>query len=271
MRDFQTSTMARDAFGSELKKYAIVTMISSIVTLIAGGVLQYFWFDYDYIMRNNWLRISSKGYTSEELPLIKFCQSSAHAKIVPALSLIAIAALVVFMVFDIRRDVWKEEYDHDCTKSVLFRAKSAAVAVCSLVMTGLLALAAFLGEGCFTYVDKLYRLDQRYFVPTNSDYKYWEVWIKHPSIQVSRYVYGFLLLMLFFFCLHLFVSLGKLLSEHTSQVISLVSSIIMMVLVGGVVVATKASLPILVVMIAVAFGADFLFQSYSRETSKRFA
>ena len=68
-----------------------------------------------------------------------------------------------------------------------------------------------------------------------------------------------------------FVSLGKLLSEHTSQVISLVSSIIMMVLVGGVVVATKASLPILVVMIAVAFGADFLFQSYSRETSKRFA
>lgn len=267
--DYINSAFTRDAYGTEMKKYALCTLISSFITLLLGAALQFVWFKYDDIIRNNWLRISSKSYTSDELPWIRFCQNSLVSKIIPILSIVVILILAVYMVYDIWRDVWNEGAEENCTKPTLFVAKGVAIALFSLIMTAFLALADFFAQGCLTYDNgTVWLLDERHFVPTTS-YAYYEVWSKHPHLNVMRYIQLFALILLFFVCVHFFVSIGKLLSKHTSDVVSIVAAIALMVIAGGVVVATRASIIAIAIMVVVLAVANYFFQNYLENASKK--
>ncbi|MBP5492124.1 MAG: hypothetical protein J6Y08_04705 [Clostridiales bacterium] len=271
MRDqYIASAQTRDAFGTQMKKYAICTMISSVVTLLIGIALQVVWFKYDDIIRNNWLRISGDGYTSEELPWIKFCQNSLVAKIIPICSIIVLVIFAAYLVFDLFRDVYQEDVDVDCSHGTLFLAKCAAVGLFSALGTVFLAFASFFGEGCLTYVDSLYLLDERHFVPIGN-YLYYEVWSKKPSVNVLLHVRIFLIAILFFLCVYLFLSLARLIAKHTSDIIALVAAFALLVIVGGVCVATKASIIALVIMIVLFFIGGFCFQSFvaDKETNEQ--
>ena len=99
----------RGTLGVEMKKYAKCTMIATMITLILASAVQFLWFKYDSILREGWLRISYAGYTSEEEPWIRFFQSAFIEKIIPVCSLITLAIVLIYMSYDVLRDIHSDE------------------------------------------------------------------------------------------------------------------------------------------------------------------
>ncbi|MBO4496113.1 MAG: hypothetical protein J5752_09685 [Clostridiales bacterium] len=245
----QFSVTGRTNFGTEMKKYAKCTLFASILTLILGGALQFLWFKYDAILREGWLRISYAGYTSEEEPWISFFQSPITEKIIPVCSFITLGILLLYMTYDVLRDINAGIFS-DGKESILkrFLNKFTAVGIFSAISTVLLIVAGFFGNGCLTYDNGLYQLQERSFLPIGG-YTYDQVWTKYPSVNVKYYVFAFLMVMFVFLCLYLVASLVSGIASLSSKLIN-ISTLGMLFIAVAIVLMAHTSNVIIFVLVS---------------------
>ena len=248
--------LSSNTFGSEMKKYAKCTMIASVITLILGAVLQYLWFKYDAILREGWLRISYEGYTSDEEAWVSFFQSPILDKIIPICSFISLGILLFYMVYDVLKDVHANETSLD-----RFLAKFAAVGIFSAVSSAILALAAFWGNGCLTYNNGFFQLEERCFLPIGG-YTYDQVWSKHPSVNVKYYVYAFLMVLFVFLCLYLTATLVSAIVTLSERVEN-ASVLGILAVAAAIVLAARTSILVVILLVAVLLAANIAMQVIS--------
>jgi len=254
------SITGQDTFGSEMKKYAKCTLISTFITLALATAVQILWFKYDAILREGWLRISYAGYTSEEEPWIRFFQSPLLEKFIPVCSLIVLGILLLYMTYDILRSVNSDSEESSLLKR--FINKFAAIGIFSAISAVLLTVAGFLGNGCLSYNDGLYQLEERSFLPIGG-YTYDQVWTKYPSVNVKTYVFAFLMVLYVCICLHLFSSLVSFLVDLSSKKVAIAAALMLLAIAVGLVYATGASVAIVLGLVVMLFIADVAFQIFA--------
>ena len=267
MSNSNHSVSKQASIGKQMKKYAICTLIAAFISLIASGVVQYIWFKYDAIISNEWLYISSDGYKDEQLSLIRLCQNTLFQKSIMICSLVSLAILVIYMIYDVIRTVREDEEHIAC-----FVAKTVAVSVMGAIATAIHCVANFLGMGGFTYDDGLYVLEERSFLPIGG-YEYHEVWSIFPKANIGFFVFLFLMVLIFLFSLYLGTTAATMLSRHTTKAASITTGVAIAVLCTGVTILARPSniivVVIAVVLGAVAFGAQILASRMAEKAAER--
>ncbi len=250
----------RGTLGVEMKKYAKCTMIATMITLILASAVQFLWFKYDSILREGWLRISYAGYTSEEEPWIRFFQSAFIEKIIPVCSLITLAIVLIYLSYDVLRDIHSDEESDEGSFFKRFLSKFTAVGICAAIATAIHTLAGFFGNGCLTYDNGLYLLGERSFLPIGG-YTYDEVVTKYPSVNVKIYIFAFLMLMFVFLSLYLFASVVAALANLSKKLANIASLVLLGTVVAVVLMANTSNLVILA-LVAALIVLDSVFLSF---------
>ncbi len=248
MSNSSNSISNQTSIGKQIKKYAICTLIAAFITLIASAVMQFIWFNYDEIISNEWLYISSDGYKDEQLSLIRLCQNTLFQKSILICSIVCLVIFLAYMIYDVIRTVREDEEHVAC-----FVAKLVAVSVIGAIATAIHCVANFLGMGGFTYDEGLFVLEERSFLPIGG-YEYHEVWSVFPKANIGLFVFLFLMILILFISLYLGSTVAVILTRHTTQVASIASGVAIVLVATGLPILSRPS-NIIVAVIAVVLGA----------------